>query len=553
MLKTLLLARRVVYCSIVLLLTCGFQVRVAFCDSAKARDAAFVAAVHSITADDLRNHVGFLASDELEGREGGMPGGQTAGEYLRAAFEKCGLQPAGTSGFFQGFGEGYRNVIATLPGSAPEFAKEVIVLGAHYDHVGYGGKRNVRDSAGLVHNGADDNASGTAAILEVAQAAAMLSRAPRRTLLFILFDAEEKGLLGSKHWIENPTHSLDQVKFMFNLDMIGRLRDQRVEVYGWRSAPGLRYLICEANQGMGFDLDFSWRNRFDSDHAPFFRKSIPVMLLHTGLHDDYHRATDDPDKINYEGIEQVARWVFEMAVSLADADTVPSFRDKVNEDSDGKLKEILDSPGNWRDRVGIKVVSDTSSETARKQGYLRVEKVFFQTPAEAAGVQPGDRIVAVNGRRVATPEEFAAITLLCKDSRIRLKLRPNFGEGPEVEMDVSLLGPPIRLGLQWYVDEAVPQSVMVSHVLPGSPADAAAIQPGDYIYSVNGRRIADPSQFDQLVLEADSPLRLEVEHRGRIRTVEIPSTHAGQQVLWGFPTDLVCSQDTSQGITASSM
>ena len=552
MLETLPLARRVTYCLLVLLLSRGFQSRMAFCDSSKARDAAFVTALHSITADELRNHVGFLASDELEGREGGMPGGQTAGEYLRAALEQYGLHPAGTTGFFQGFGEGYRNIVATLPGSASEFANEVIVLGAHYDHVGYGGKRNVRDSAGLVHNGADDNASGTAAILEIAQAAAMLPRAPRRTLLFVLFDAEEKGLLGSKHWIENPTCPLERVKFMFNLDMVGRLRDQRVEVYGWRSAPGIRFLICEANEGMGFDLDFSWRNRFDSDHAPFFRKSIPVMLLHTGLHDDYHRATDDPDKINYEGIEQIARWVFEMAVNLADADAVPSFREKVNEDSEGKLKDILDSPGNWRDRVGIKVVSDMSSETARKQGYLRVEKVFFQTPAEAAGLQAGDRILAVNGRRVSTPEEFAAVTLLCKESSIRLRLRPNFGEGPEVEMDVPLIGPPIRLGLQWYVDEAVPQSVMVSHILPSSPADAAGIQPGDYIYAVNGQPIADPNQFDRFVLEADSPLRMKVEHRGRIRMVEIPTSAAGQEVFWNPPTHPRFFRDTLQSVAASS-
>ncbi|HPZ83040.1 MAG TPA: M28 family peptidase [Thermogutta sp.] len=508
-------------------------------DSSKSHDAAFLAALHSITADELRNHVGFLASDELEGREAGMPGGQTAGEYLAAALAQYGLQPNGSNGFFQDFGQGYRNVVAVLPGSAPELANEVIVLGAHYDHVGYGGKRNVRDYAGLVHNGADDNASGTAAILEIAQAATLLQRPPRRTLLFILFDAEEKGLLGSKHWTENPTRPLEQVKFMFNLDMVGRLRDQRVEVYGWRSSAGLRRLICQTNQGMNFDLDFSWRNRFDSDHAPFFRKSIPVLLLHTGLHDDYHRATDDFDKINYDGMEQIARWVFEMAVALADGDTAPGFRDKVNEDSDGKLREILEAPANWRDRIGIKVVSDQSTEAARQDGALRVEKVFFQTPAEAAGIQLGDRIIAVNGRRVSNPDEFAAATLLAKESSVRLRLRRNFGQGPEVEIDVPLIGLPIRLGIQWYVDEAVPQSVMVSHILPGSPADSAGIAVGDYIYSVNGQAIEDPDQFDRYIREAASPLRLEVEHRGRIRTVEIPPSGSGQQVFWNHPMPLV--------------
>lgn len=518
-----------------LLLVCGFPFQPACGDTSKAHDSAFLAALNSITADDLYNHVAFLAKDDLEGREAGMPGGQTAGEYLRAVLEQYGLQPGGTNGFFQDFGDGYRNVIAVLPGSEANLADEVIVLGAHYDHVGYGGRRNVRDTAGMIHNGADDNASGTAAVLEIAQAAAILPQPPKRTLLFIFFDAEEKGLLGSKHWTENPTRPLEQVKFMFNLDMVGRLRDQRVEVYGWRSAPGVRSLVCEANRGINFDLEFSWRNRFDSDHAPFFRKSIPIVLLHTGLHDDYHKASDDYDKINYEGMQSIARWTFEMAMDLANAESIPAFRPKVNEDSDGKLKEILESPGNWRDRVGMKVVSDTSTETARQHGYLRVEKVFFQTPAEAAGIQVGDRILSVNGRRVTTPAEFAAVTLLCKESSIRLTIRSNFGEGPEVETEVSLIGPPIRLGVQWYVDEAVPKSVMVSHVLPGSPADAAGIQPGDYIYLVNGRAIEDPDQFDRVILEADSPIRLEIEHRGRIRTVDIPSLSTGQQVYRKVP------------------
>ncbi|MGQ9505897.1 MAG: M20/M25/M40 family metallo-hydrolase [Thermogutta sp.] len=522
----------------------GLLFETALGDTAKTHDTAFFAALNSITSSELYNHVAFLAQDELEGREAGMPGGQTAGEYLRAALEQYRLQPAGTNGFFQEFGAGYRNVVAILPGSADRLAHEVIVLGAHYDHVGYGEKRNVRDSVGMVHNGADDNASGTAAVLEIAQAAALLPQRPKRTLLFIFFDGEEKGLLGSKHWTENPTRPLEQVKFMLNLDMVGRLRDQRIEIYGWRSAPGVRSLLCEANRGANFDLEFSWRNRFDSDHAPFFRKSIPVLLLHTGLHDDYHKASDDYDKINYEGMESIARWVFDIAVNLANTETVPAFRPEVNEDSEAKWKEIVNAPGNWRDRIGVKVVSDTSTATAREAGFVRVERVFFQTPADTAGIQVGDRILAVNGRRISTPDEFAAATLLCGKATVRLTLRSNFGEGPEVEKDVPLVGPPIRLGVQWYADEAVPQSVMVSHVLPGSPADAANIHPGDYINAVNGQAIADPNEFDRLILEADSPLRLEVEHRGRIRTVEIPSSCGDQQVYRPLPTPSLAFADS---------
>lgn len=503
----------------------------AFGGDSDTGDAAFLSAMRSITHEELAAHVFFLASDELEGREAGMPGCEAAGEYLRAALAQYGLQAGGTAGYVQEFGEHYRNILATLPGSDPKCGGDVILLGAHYDHVGYGGKRNVRDSPGAVHNGADDNASGTATVLEIAQAMTFLPRSPRRTILFAFFDGEEKGLLGSKHWVEHPTCPLQSVKFMFNLDMVGRLRNQRVEVYGWRTAPGVRHLIAQTNRSFGFDLEFSWQNRFDSDHASFFRKSVPNLMLHTGLHEDYHKATDDADKLNYVGMEEIGRWVFRMVTELADAQAVPSFRPAVNEDSEGRLREILDAPPNWRDRLGIKVVTDTSTPQAREKGWLRVEQVFFGTPAETAGIQPGDRILAVNDRRVSTPDEFAAAVLLCERPTVRLLLRPNLGRDPEKTLEVPLTGPPIRLGIQWYVDDAVPHSVMVSHVLPGSPADAAGIEPGDYIYSVNQKRICDPDHFDRIVQEAGLPMELEMERRGRIWTVVIPPTLGCQQVM----------------------
>lgn len=503
---------------------------------AGTRDAGFVAALHSITRAELYDHEEILASDAFEGREAGMPGGESARQYLLAALQRYALKPAGSEGFLQPFSDRFCNVIAELPGSDPALQNEYLVLAAHYDHVGYGTPRNVRDGPGSVHNGADDNASGTAALLEIAQACTLLPRPPRRSLLFIFFDAEEKGLLGSRFWVEHPTRPLDKVKLMINMDMVGRLRLDRIELYGWRTAAGLRPVVTRANSSAGFDIEFSWMNRFDSDHAPFFLKSIPVLLFHTGLHEDYHKATDDVERINFEGMERVSRWVFDITYELANAETLPAFRKAVTEDSELRRMDLLKAPPNWRDRLGITVeqISLPGSDSAV---VLRVAKILHESPAAAAGIGLGDWILAVDGRPVKTVEEFTAAVLLKDGPSVRLTLRPQFGEAPEGQREVHLQGPPVRLGVQWTPDEAVPQAVMVTHVLPGSPAEAAGLQPGDYIYSVNGAAV-DPDRFEQMVLEAPLPLRLEVDHRGRLRTLEIPAHPERREAEWspGVPS-----------------
>jgi len=486
-----------------------------------SNDAGFVAALHSITRDELLNHEAILASDELEGREAGTPGNAMAAQYIVSTLEHCGLRPAGTNGFYQPFGEGFHNVIGEIVGSDPSRRNEYIILGAHYDHVGYGTRRNVRDQPGQVHNGADDNASGTSALLEIAQAYTLLPQSPRRTLLFVFFDAEEKGLLGSKHWVAHPTRPIEQCKLMINMDMIGRLRMDRVEMYGWRSAPGLRLVVSRANRSYGFDVEFSWMNRSDSDHAPFFWRSIPVLLLHTGLHEDYHKATDDVDKVNLEGMERIARWVFQMSYELANADDLPAFRSGVTEESETRRREILEAPPNWRNRVGVSVERYPLPGNDTRPAVLRVSKVLFNSPAAKAGIEPGDWILAVNDRPITEVEDFLSATLLTSDQEIRLTLRSNNGEAPPVEKTVVLDGPPIKLGVQWMKDEAVPNAVMITHVLKGAPADGAGLEPGDYIYSVNGQPV-DPDRFEEMIQQTALPVTLEVDHRGRIRVIEVP-------------------------------
>ncbi len=178
-----------------------------------------------------------------------------------------------------------------LEGSDPDLKRDCILVGAHYDHVGYGTRRNSRGPWGYIHNGADDNASGVSGVLELAQAVTLLDSPPKRSILFALWDGEEKGLLGSKHWAAHPTVPLQDVVMAFNVDMIGRLRGNSVHVFGTRTARGLRRWASEANQLTDLLIDFSWELKANSDQFSFVERRIPTLMLHTGLHDEWHRPS----------------------------------------------------------------------------------------------------------------------------------------------------------------------------------------------------------------------------------------------------------------------
>src|SRR5690606_15339676 len=211
----------------------------------------------AITAGELRRHTIFLASDTLEGRAAGTQGGRAAAAYLAVEFAKAGLKPAAEGeDFLTPFQNGYQNLLGLVPGSDPDLAGEVIIVSGHFDHVGLGNRGNSFGPYGQIHNGADDNASGTAAVLAVARAIASLDTAPRRSVLFALWDAEENGLLGSKHWLETPTLDVRSSRLMINCDMVGRLRNNTLVAYGTRTAAGLRQSLAEANAGSDLMINF---------------------------------------------------------------------------------------------------------------------------------------------------------------------------------------------------------------------------------------------------------------------------------------------------------
>lgn len=382
---------------------------------ALANAAELMSAAHAtIKASDAGRHVGVLADDTFEGREGGSRGGRAAAAYIVEQLTRIGLQPAGDSGtYYQAFG-GMRNILAILPGSEPALASELVVVGAHYDHVGYGNADNSYGPFGYVHNGADDNASGVAGLLEVAEAIRHLPTAPRRSILFAFWDGEEKGLLGSAHFLRvrpAPVAGMRMV-FSLNLDMIGRLRGNRLEVYGCRTATGLREAVLQANNrpgnAAGLELVQVWDIEEDSDHHTFIAAGIPTVMFHTGLHDNYHRPSDDAHLVNLDGIEPVARLTLGFITAMADDPApLPTFRPACRSESNStrnRLEAAMpDTDGSPRGRWGIGTRSDPGEPAAPV-----VVRVWRESPAAMAGLAAGDRILTVDGARITSQDDMIA-------------------------------------------------------------------------------------------------------------------------------------------------
>jgi aminopeptidase YwaD len=212
---------------------------------------------------------------------------------------------------------GGRNVVAWLEGSDPELKNEVIIIGGHYDHIGF--EKDPHRKSDFIYNGADDNASGTSGVLAVAKAFATMVENPQRSVVFIAFAGEEKGLLGSSSYVHRPLWPLNKTVAMINLDMIGRNDPDSLEILGARQNPGLAKVVRKQNKEIGFKLALSKSKYLEggSDHVPFFKKGVPVIFFFTGLHADYHQVTDNPDRINAEKAARVSRLAFLTAWTVA--------------------------------------------------------------------------------------------------------------------------------------------------------------------------------------------------------------------------------------------
>lgn len=479
-----------------------------------AEHASLATAVRSITSLELRKHVDVLADDTFEGREAGSRGGRAAGMYLMKEFQRHNLKPAGDNGtFFQDFENGSRNILGLLEGSDPDLKAQVIVIGAHYDHVGYGTPRNSYGPFGNIHNGADDNASGVSGLLEIVDAMRSLPQMPARSILFALWDGEEKGLNGSKHWTAHPTLPLDRCVFAVNLDMIGRLREQGVEVYGTRTLRGLRQRISWANRDDSLPLDFTWEMKEDSDHWSFYKKNIPVVMFHTGLHSEYHRPSDDSHLLNYAGIEQVSRLVFSLVHEVANETQMGGFRTSSRKEGVGNRTILEAAAGPPTPRFGLSWIHD------REQNTFRVTNVNSQGPAEKCGLRLNDEIVDINAV-VPTSEAHLRLEILYAPKPTTLRVR-RAGAEELVALTIEPVGNPVRLGLAWREDEAEPNSLLVTQVIPHSAAAMGGVAVKDRIYRVNGEAFANGADFLTKVGSEATTLELTLERRGQLRDVKL--------------------------------
>ena len=400
----------------------------------------------------IRRDVEHLASDALEGRGTGTAGNDSAAAYIARRFESLRLAtlPNGCQGsdaslharcerkYFQPFiarsaaaaHAGLpselpsQNVVAMVRGSDPVLTNEYVVLGAHFDHLGRSGASALDpDSAEAIRNGADDNASGTAAVMELAR---LLARhAPRRSVIFVTFSGEELGLLGSQRFVERSPVPIDQVVAMLNFDMVGRLRNDRVIVYGVETATEMRALVDSAATGTGLEVRGVGDGYGPSDHSSFYARGIPVLHFFTDLHEDYHRATDDADKVSASGVGRV--------VGLAER-VVRAIADRNERLTAVRVSRPAPVAGSGREReVYLGSIPDMS---APETPGVRLTGVRADSPADKAGLKAGDIIVEFDGKTVKDLYEYTAALQARKpgDTVKLVVLR----EGARVELTATL-------------------------------------------------------------------------------------------------------------------
>lgn len=347
----------------------------------------------------LKDDVSVLANDNFEGRETGSLGEREAAEYIKMRFSEMGLSPKGTNGFYQTFSfkpkknphaeathaNTSEDSIVTgtnILGYIDNGTENTIVIGAHYDHLGFGGENSLyRGEKKEIHNGADDNASGVAVMLDLA--GKLKNASKKSNYLFVAFSGEEQGLLGSNYFVKNPTVNLKSINYMVNMDMVGRLKaDSTLAVYGTGTSPRFKQSLNAANRY--FKLIEEESGVGPSDHTSFYLNDIPVLHFFTGQHEDYHKPSDDSDKLNYKGMEAISEYIFDVISELNTSGKL-AFRKTKN--------ESYDTPSF---KVTLGVIPDYMFDGKG----MRIDGVSEDKPAQKAGLLKGDVIVKLGNSSV---------------------------------------------------------------------------------------------------------------------------------------------------------
>ena len=347
------------------------------------------------TIEDFKSRVGYLASDKLGGRSAGSKGDILARDYMVDLFEKSSSSvtiqefEVITNRRTQETAITY-NVIGVLPGNDPELKDEFVIVGGHYDTTPNPPKAR-RLFFDNINNGADDNASGTAMVLELFEKYAS-TNSHKRTLVFILFGGEELGLLGSKHYAENPTINLDKVQLMVNLDMIGRLdEDKNVYLGGVPTAYGLDKAIKPFIESSKLNVTSyqhtasGVRSLFSrSDHYNFYKKDVPSLFFFTGIHKDYHTPRDEANLVNYEGLKLISDLAEKVIDNAANRNDRFEFRElpKLEEESER-------TPARMKVSLGI------MPDYAHQGSGLKIDSVIDKRPAKNSGMKDGDVVIKI--------------------------------------------------------------------------------------------------------------------------------------------------------------
>ena len=381
----------------------------------------------------IKEDVTFLSDDRLEGRQTGTKGEQAAADYIANRFKSLGLAPKGTEGYLQKFSfkpktnphqvvtytvkDGDSTITGiNVVGLLNNKAENTIVIGAHFDHLGYGAEGSLHRGERAIHNGADDNASGVSVLLNLAS---KLKKAnTNNNYLFIAFSGEEMGLLGSNYFVKNPTIDIKKVNYMINMDMVGRLKaDSTLAVYGVGTSPILRQTLKAHNTK--FKLIDKESGVGPSDHTSFYNADIPVLHFFTGQHEDYHKPSDDADKLNIEGMELISNYIFDVISDLDNNGKLP-FRKTKNE-----------SENVPRFKVGLGVIPDYLFDGKG----MRIDGISEDKPAQKAGLQKGDIVIKIGDSTIVDMMSYMrALSAFETGQRTRVVVDRN---GKQVEVEIE--------------------------------------------------------------------------------------------------------------------
>jgi peptidase M28-like protein/PDZ domain-containing protein len=428
-----------------------------------------------------------------------------------------------------------KNVVGVLEGSGP-LAKEMVVIGAHYDHIGFGSnmRRGIGGVAGpgapggvgfpfsemgasAIHHGADDNASGTTAVMELARRFGARKDRSGRRLVFMTFTAEESGLIGSRYYCEHPIFPLADMAAMINMDMIGRLQDDKLLVGGVGTAREFPTLLNRLARKYRLDLLREMSGQGPSDHSSFYAHNIPVLFLFTGFHEQYHRPTDRVETINVAGLRRVAAFAADALGELRTAPKRPAF----TKNSAGFARDKT----LWAKAPSVGVMPDYSH---KGEGVL-VAGVVRSTPAARAGLKKGDRIMAVSGKAV-------------KDAVAFLALARTLPMGQKVELTVMRDGKPQPVALQlarprrpadrrfgFTMDFTDTKGgLLLTEVPENSPAARAGLKKGDRIVAIGSQPVSGVADYVTALRDvgAGEKVKLTVSRGGKEQTFEVQAAAA---------------------------